>query len=143
MKLSSQDYGARLFFPLQPRWFFFSTWWIFKRHAAICKTNHHRVRIIKVMMYLYFSYLGTCIIWDYKVHFFPSTIPKRASQEATVEKLGCTHLHYKAQRTNMSTKTTQIQQEGRAFLHTSWTSQECKDYFTFHTFTHNIRKVFS
>lgn len=130
------------FFPLTTQWIFLLIWWIFKSHAAICKTNYHRIRI-KVIMYLYFSYLGTSIVWDYKVHFFFSTIPERASQEAIAEKPGCEHSHYKAQRANTTTKTTQIQQEEMALPHTTWTSQEYKDYFTFQTFTHNIRKAFS
>lgn len=47
-------------------------------------------------MYRLFSYLGTWIIRDWKVHFFPSTITERASNQATVGKPGFSHLYYKA-----------------------------------------------
>lgn len=48
-------------------------------------------------MYLYFSYLGTWILRDCKVHFFFSIIPERASNQAIAEKPGHAHSYYKAQ----------------------------------------------
>ena len=74
------------FFPLTTQWIFLLTWWIFKRHAAICKTNYHRIRI-KVIMYLYFSYLGTSIVWNYKVHFFSPPSLKELAKKPLLRNL--------------------------------------------------------
>lgn len=86
--LPSQDYGDRFIFLI--------TQWKFRRHTTICKKSIQNKNKTKIIMYLLFSYLGTWILRDWMVHFFPSTITERASNQATVGKPGFSHSYYKA-----------------------------------------------
>lgn len=95
-------------------------------------------------MYLYFSYLGSWIVLDYKVHFVSSTITEKASNQDIVEKTGYPHSNYKAESVDAISKTTHIKQGDMALPQTSQTLQEYKHYLTVQTYSHNTtEKAFS
>lgn len=95
-------------------------------------------------MYLLFSYLGTWILRNWKVHFF---FPPPSLKEPAIKPLLgnlVILIHITKHGMNTISKTTHIKQGEMALPHTSWTLQEYKHYFTVHTYSHNTtEKAFS